>query len=95
MEPIIGLLTAELYIGEAQSLKDKRSVVNSVLQRLANRFNVAVAEIDLLDDHCHAVIAVTTVANERRFVSQMLEAVQKALDTDHRAVLEAWQTEII
>lgn len=95
MEPIIGLLTAELYIGEALSLKDKRSVVSSLLKRLSNRFNVAVAEIDLLDDHRHAVIAVTTVANDSRFVNQVLEAVHNALETNPRAVLHDCQIEII
>jgi len=42
----VGLLTLELHIAEAQSLKDKRQVLRSLKDRLRNQFNVAVAELD-------------------------------------------------
>ena len=40
----IGLLTLEIYIPEAHSLKDKRQVLRSLKDRLRRKFNVAVAE---------------------------------------------------
>ncbi len=42
----VGLLTLELHIPDAQSLKDKRQVLRSLKDRLRGHFNVAVAELD-------------------------------------------------
>ena len=42
---IVGAAVVELHVHASQSLKQKRGVVRSVVQRLRNRFNIAVAEI--------------------------------------------------
>ena len=46
----------------SRSLKEKRGIVKSILVRARNRFNVAAAEVDLLDKHGAAMIAFVTVA---------------------------------
>ncbi len=40
---IVGALTVELAIFDAQCLKDKRRVILSLKEKLRNRFNVSVA----------------------------------------------------
>jgi uncharacterized protein YlxP (DUF503 family) len=95
MDAIVGLLTVELYISDAMSLKDKRSVVSSVLGRVAHKFNVAVAEIDALDNHRLAVIAVTTVANDAQHVTRVLDTVLDFIESEPRAVVQDSQTEIL
>jgi uncharacterized protein len=95
MEPIVGLLTVELHIPDAMSLKDKRSVVSSVLERLSNRFNVAVAEIDLLDDHRTAILAVTTVANDLPYVTRVLDTALHYIEGEPRAVLQSTHVEYL
>ena len=45
----IGVLTLELRLENSHSLKEKRHVVESLKDRLRNKFNVAVAEIDYQD----------------------------------------------
>ena len=45
MPIFVGLLTVDLYIAEANSLKEKRRVLESLLTRVQNRLNVAVAEV--------------------------------------------------
>jgi len=45
----VGVLTLEIQLPYAHSLKDKRSVVQSLRNRLRARFNVAVAELDHQD----------------------------------------------
>lgn len=77
------------------SLKDKRSVVSSLLERLSNRFNVAVAEIDALDNHRLAILAITTVANELQFVTRVLDTVITYIEGEPRAVLESTQVEYL
>jgi uncharacterized protein YlxP (DUF503 family) len=46
---IVGLLTLELYLFEAQSLKEKRIIIKSLKDRIKNKFNVSVAEVDAND----------------------------------------------
>lgn len=74
----IGVLTLELHLPEAQSLKDKRHWVLGVKERLRNRHNVAVAEIDFQDVWKRSVIAAVTVSNNRAHCEQMLEAVERS-----------------
>lgn len=46
---IIAVIYFEIHIPQAQSLKEKRSAVNSIKKKIRNKFNVSVAEIDFLD----------------------------------------------
>lgn len=72
----VGLLTLELHIAEAQSLKDKRQILRSLKDRLRAHFNVAVAELDFEDIWQRSVIGIVTLSNEEQ---QVEEALQKVL----------------
>lgn len=54
------------------SLKDKRRVLKSLKDRLHNKFNVSIAEINALDHRQQAILGVAMVANDRRFVDSAL-----------------------
>lgn len=73
----IGVLTMELRIEHAHSLKEKRHVVKSLKDRLRHRFNISVAEIDDQDLHNSAVIAAVTVSSSRTVAAQVLDAVEE------------------
>jgi len=72
----VGVLTMELRIEHAHSLKEKRHVVKSLKDRLRHKFNVSVAEIDDQDLHNSAVLAAATVSSSRDFAAKVLEAVE-------------------
>ncbi len=74
--PVIGVLTLEIHVEEAHSLKEKRHVVKSLKDRLRERFNVAVAEIAHLDSWQHSVVAAVTVSNDRVHAEQLLQHVE-------------------
>ncbi len=74
--PAIGVLTLEIHVEYSHSLKEKRHVVKSLKDRLRERFNVAVAEIDHLDSWQNAVVAVVTVSNDRVYAGQVLQGVE-------------------
>lgn len=74
--PVIAVLTMDLRVEHAQSLKDKRQVVKGLKDRLRRRFNVSVAEIDGLDSRQHSVVAAVTVSNGRTHAEQTLQAVE-------------------
>lgn len=77
----VGLLTLELHLAEAQSLKDKRQVIRSLKDRLRANFNVAVAELDFEDTWQRSVVGVVTLSNEEHHVE---ESLQKVLAEAHR-----------
>jgi uncharacterized protein YlxP (DUF503 family) len=74
---VVGVLTLELRIEHAHSLKEKRHVVKSLKERLRNKFNVSVAEIDDMDLHNSAVLAVATVSPSRPFAENVLQAAER------------------
>jgi uncharacterized protein len=77
----VGLLTLELHIPDAQSLKDKRQVLRSLKDKLRRDFNVAVAELEHHDAWQRSVVGIVTISNEEKHVRETL---QKVLDkSDH------------
>jgi uncharacterized protein len=70
---IVGLCTVELFIPGSQSLKDKRQVLLSLKDRLREKFNLSVAEVDGQDLWQKAVLGLACVANERRYVNQVCD----------------------
>jgi uncharacterized protein len=75
MKMPVGLLTLELHLPEAQSLKDKRQVLRSLKDRLRRRFNVAVAEMDFQDVWNSSVVGVVTLSNAEQHVEESLQLV--------------------
>jgi uncharacterized protein YlxP (DUF503 family) len=73
---VIGVLTLDIVVETSHSLKEKRHVVKSLKDRLRERFNVAVAEIDGLDSWQHAVVAAVAVSSDKVYVEKILSAVE-------------------
>jgi len=71
----VGLLTLEIYIPDAHSLKDKRQVIRSLKDRLRSRFNVAVAELDYYDTWQRSQVGVVSLSNNAAHLEQSLQAV--------------------
>ncbi len=73
----IGVLTLELHLSYANSLKDKRQVVRSLKEKLRAKFNCAVAEVDHNELWQRATVAVVTVSNDHQHLQQMLEGISR------------------
>jgi hypothetical protein len=71
----VGLLTLELYVPLAESLKDKRSAVKRLLARLQREFNVSVCESEARDEWTRAVIEVACVSQNHREAHKLLQQV--------------------
>jgi len=70
---VVGLCTVELFIPESQSLKDKRQVLLSLKDRLREKFNLSVAEVEGQGLWQKAVLGLACVANEGRYVNQVCD----------------------
>lgn len=81
---IVGVLRVELSLPGSRSLKDKRRVLQSLLDRLHQTFNVSAAEIDHQDRRRHAEVAVSCVsssgAHANAILSKVLETVEREAD---------------
>jgi uncharacterized protein YlxP (DUF503 family) len=71
----IGLLTLEIHIPDARSLKDKRQVLRSLKDRLRAHYNVAVAELDHQETWQRAQIGVVSLSNDTAHLEQSLREV--------------------
>ena len=76
---IVGLLSVELFIPHAQSLKDKRMVLRSIKDRL-KKFNVAVAEVEHQDMWQRAGLGVVAISTTTEHVDRELAAVADEIE---------------
>ncbi|MFH0908023.1 MAG: DUF503 domain-containing protein [bacterium] len=92
---VIGVLQAKISIPASQSLKDKRSVIKGIKDRILNKMNVSVAEIDHQDVWKTTVMAFATIAAHKDVVEKRLTEVSEFLRSDPRYVLVDYMVEII
>ncbi len=71
---VVGLLSVELYLPAARSLKEKRMVLRGVKDRL-KKFNVSVAEVEHQDLWQRAGLGIVAISNDQRHVDAELSAV--------------------
>ncbi len=72
---IVGLMEIDLRIEDSFSLKDKRRVLKSLIDRTKRNFNVSIAEIDNNDMYNFATIGLSTVSNSSRFVDEVFDKI--------------------
>ena len=75
----IGFLMVDMHIPSAQSLKDKRSVVKSIKERLKNDFNISIAELGEQDKWQRAVLGIIMLGSDKPFVESVLSKIKDRL----------------
>lgn len=73
----VGLLTLEIHIEDAQSLKDKRQVLRSLKDRLRAHFNVAVAELAYQETWQRARVGVVTISGDAQHLEESLSTIAR------------------
>ena len=91
---VVASLTWELALPGCSSLKEKRSIVRSLRDRLRRKFNVSVAETALHDRHGRAALTIALVATDGRFAESVLEKADRFVDQHGGAVITAVHREI-
>ena len=91
----IGVLHMDLLIPEARSLKDKRRVLKSLKQQMANRFNCSVAETEYQDLSRRARLTVCVVSNESRHANAQLNEIARFAAGKNGAELIDYQIEML
>jgi hypothetical protein len=89
----VGIVRIELHLPGATSLKDKRSIVRGLKDRIRQRVHAAVAEVDYQDLWQRAALGVAVVSGESRQVDELLQSVRNLVDRTFGAELLEWQEE--
>ena len=92
---IVGAAVLELRIQGSHSLKQKRGVVQSVIRRLRNRFNLAVSEVGGQDTWQRAVVGMTAAGSDREKVRQVLLSAVTFVEQLHLAEVRGSDIEIV
>jgi hypothetical protein len=74
----IAVLSLELRIEGAQSLKDKRQVLRSLKDKLRGSFNVSVAELEQTDLWQRATLGIVSISSSRDYLSGLMQQVERA-----------------
>jgi len=69
----VGVCVIELYMPQNHSLKEKRGILRSIKAKIKNKFNVAVAEVGEQDRWQTAVLGLSTLSDDKRFVNEVLD----------------------
>lgn len=87
----VGIVRIELHLPAARSLKDKRQVVRSLLDRIRERARASVAEVDHHDLWQRAALGVAIVAVDGGQARERLDAVRRLVDQAYEAQVLDWQ----
>lgn len=90
----VGTLLVEITIDGADSLKDKRQVVKSLIEGVRRKLNVSAAEVDQNDVWRRATLGFAAVSNEKALVSAILDEVVTEIDNELRCELTHREQEI-
>ncbi len=80
---IIGTLELEPWFSQPQSLKEKRVILKSLVTRIRNQFNAALAEVDGMDLWQTSSLAVAAIGRETKQVNEILDYVTNFIHSVH------------
>jgi len=78
---VAGTLKVEFRLSDNRSLKGKRKVVRSMIDKVKFRFNVSIAEVGSNDKWQKIELGISTVGNDRRHIDSSLNHVLTFLDS--------------
>ncbi|SFH53102.1 hypothetical protein SAMN05192551_101390 [Tindallia magadiensis] len=91
----VGICTFNLMMYEGNSLKEKRMIVKSVIERIKSRYNVSIAEIADQDKWRLATIGFCCISNNKSHVEKTIQEVVRFLEKDGRMELMNIDMEVI
>jgi uncharacterized protein len=93
---VVGISVFELHLPSSRSLKDKRRVVKSLIDRVHQRYRVSIAETGFHDLHQRAEIAMAVVvAGGEMEMENLMEEVRKLVESDPEIYLTLWDPQIL
>jgi hypothetical protein len=85
---IVSMIQFRLELPPLESIKDKRRIVSSLKGRLARRFHLSVAEVDLQDSFQYAQLGAALVSNSKSFGESVMHKVLAFVENSREGVLQ-------
>jgi uncharacterized protein YlxP (DUF503 family) len=92
---LVGVCRVILSIPESFSLKEKRRVKRSIVDKVRTRFNVSIAEVDSQEIWNELVLGISIVSTESKHIYQILSNVIKLLEEQKEAEIVDYEIEIL
>lgn len=92
---VVGISICELHLPHAHSLKDKRRVVKSLVERIHQRFRVSVAETAFHDLHQRAEISIAVVGQAEGEVESLMQKIRGLFDDEVEAYVTSWEPQFL
>ncbi len=92
---IIGVLKLELYLPAPNSLKSKRFILKRIIERLRNKFNISISEVNHHDLWQRSVIGVSVVGNDKRHINSVIDKVVDNIEAMHDVQVINYSLELI
>ncbi|MDD5088288.1 MAG: DUF503 domain-containing protein [bacterium] len=89
MKSCLGLLAIELHLENCHSLKDRRRILNSLKERIRQRFNVSVAEADFGEKWQRGGLLFSCAGDHPASVEDTLRNVASFVENDPRVLLSS------
>ncbi len=90
----VGTLEVDLHLPVSHSLKDKRSILNHVKDRVRSRFNAAIADVGPQDLWQRASLGVAVVGAESAVLERVLREVLAAIEQEDRLAVLDYQIQV-
>jgi uncharacterized protein YlxP (DUF503 family) len=72
---VVGIGRIIFRLHECHSLKEKRKIVKSIINRIRNSFNVSIAETGANDIHQRAEVGFALAGNDRKVINSKIDKV--------------------
>ncbi len=88
----VAICRFDLILIEGTSLKEKRKVIRSIIDKLSHRFNISIAETGFQDNLRRAEIGIAVVSNEVKYLEGLLEKIVYFVEmNDHVDIVEVYK----
>ncbi|MFC1868712.1 DUF503 domain-containing protein [Thermodesulfobacteriota bacterium] len=91
---VVGTMIIELHLYDNRSLKGKRKIVKSMIDRVKHKFNISIAETGSNDKWQKIELGISAAGNDRRHIDSSLAKVLTFLDSLNLAEITDSRTEI-
>lgn len=89
------IITVELHLPGARSLKDKRRIVNSLRDKIHSRYRVSIAETQLHDLHQRCQLGIASVAADGSHLEDLVASIRRLFDARFEIQVTSWNEQLV
>ncbi len=92
---IARIISVELYLPQVRSLKEKRSILKSLIQKIRNSFNVSISEVDYHDKWQRAALGVGVVTTDHAQLDSITAKLEMFIEREVRVNIMLWNMRLV